>query len=64
MLKKLDFTEQQANYLNNYGHMSALDPCFGLYVAEQQNLLNRGDIVVLASAGTGYTWGATVLEWC
>lgn len=63
LLSKLGLTEHQAVYLNNHGHMSALDPCFGLYLAEKQNLLNSGDIVVLASAGTGYTWGATVIEW-
>ncbi len=63
LLRNLGLTEEQSIYLNQYGHMSALDPCYGLYLAEKENRLNKGDIIVAVSAGTGYSWAATVIEW-
>ncbi len=63
LLTSLKLKEHQAFYLEDYGHMSALDPCFGLYLAEKRGLLHKGDLVVVVSAGTGYTWAATVLRW-
>lgn len=35
----------------------------GLRVAQDQHLVERGDLVVLFAGGTGMTYGATVLEW-
>lgn len=64
LLERLGLTEDQAVYLDHYGHMSALDPCYGLYFAEKEHNLSNGDIIVVASAGTGYSWAATVIEWC
>ena len=43
--------------------MSALDPCVGLHFANEQGKLQKGDLAVAVSAGTGYTWAATVIEW-
>jgi len=33
-----------------------------LDIAARQRMIRKGDLVVLASAGTGWTWGASVLE--
>lgn len=55
--------EEQAIYLDHHGHLSALDPCIGLHFAEQQGKLQHGDLVLTVSAGTGYTWAATVIKW-
>ncbi|MFD2046702.1 3-oxoacyl-ACP synthase [Ornithinibacillus salinisoli] len=63
ILEKLDLEEKQAIYLTHHGHMSALDPCYGLYLAEKEGLLQKGDIAVMVTAGTGYTWAATALRW-
>lgn len=63
LLNGLHLTEENVIYLDNYGHMSALDPCIGLHFANQQGRLKKGDIAVAVSAGTGYTWAATVIEW-
>ncbi|WP_249871734.1 3-oxoacyl-ACP synthase [Oceanobacillus saliphilus] len=63
MLDKVGLREEQAIYLTHHGHMSALDPCYGLYLAEERGLLKKGDIAVIVSAGTGYTWAATALRW-
>lgn len=63
LLQSLDLPEENTIYLNHHGHMSALDPCVGLHFAQQKGLLNPGDIAVAVSAGTGYTWAATVVKW-
>ena len=62
LLDGLQVPEEKAIYLDHYGHMSALDPCIGLHFAETQKQLQKGDIVVAVSAGTGYTWAATTLR--
>ncbi len=63
LLSALGLTESQAVYLSDYGHLSAADPLLGLYLARQEGRLRDGDVVVLVSAGTGYSWGATVIRW-
>ncbi|WP_313798853.1 3-oxoacyl-ACP synthase [Cytobacillus sp.] len=63
LLQSLELPEEKAIYLNHHGHMSALDPCIGLHFAQEQGLLNPGDIAVAVSAGTGYTWAATAVKW-
>lgn len=63
LLDSLEIPEQNAMYLDHHGHMSSLDPCIGLHFAQERRLLNPGDIAVTVSAGTGYTWAATVLRW-
>lgn len=50
-------------YLEDYGHMQAADQFVILHQAQQQDLLRDGDTVVLAAAGVGYTWSASVLGW-
>ncbi len=63
LLKQLGLNEEQSIYLDHYGHMSALDPCIGLHLAQQKKQLNAGDLAVAVSAGTGYTWAATAIQW-
>ena len=63
LIQGLGLEEEQVVYLDHYGHMSALDPCIGLHFANEQGKLQAGDIAVVVSAGTGYTWAATVIRW-
>ncbi|MGD8191315.1 3-oxoacyl-ACP synthase [Brevibacillus ginsengisoli] len=63
LLNQLELTEEKAIYLDHYGHLSALDPCIGLHLGRERGLFKKGDKIVTVSAGTGYTWAATVLEW-
>ncbi|MFC4766009.1 3-oxoacyl-ACP synthase [Effusibacillus consociatus] len=63
LLDGLGLNEDQAVYLDHHGHMSALDPCIGLHFAKEQGKLRKGGLVVTVSAGTGYTWAATVIQW-
>lgn len=57
LLSALGLPEFQAVYLSDYSHLSAADPLLGLYLARQEGRLRDGDVVVLVSVGTGYSWG-------
>ncbi len=63
VLAELGMTEQQAVYLDDTGHMSGVDSLLGLDRAVRDGRVQDGDAVLLLSAGTGYTWAATVVRW-
>jgi 3-oxoacyl-[acyl-carrier-protein] synthase-3 len=50
-------------YLDDTGHMSGVDSLLGLDRAVRDERVQDGDAVLLLSAGTGYTWAATVVRW-
>ena len=47
--------------INKYGNTTAATIPLCLY--DWQEKLNRGDNLVLASFGGGYTWGAMYVKW-
>jgi 3-oxoacyl-[acyl-carrier-protein] synthase-3 len=55
--------EDQAVYLDDTGHMSGVDSLLGLDRAVRTGLVQDGDAVLLLSAGTGYTWAASIVRW-
>ena len=63
VLASLEMTEEQAVYLDDTGHMSGVDSLLGLDRAVRERRVGDGDNVLLLSAGTGYTWAATVVRW-
>ncbi len=63
LLRALGLREDQASYLEAFGHMSAIDPLVGLAEADRAGRLKTGDLVVALSAGTGYTWAAVAILW-
>ncbi len=63
ILERLGLREDQSLYLAEYGHIGAPDQVLALELASAQGRLHDGDLVVAASAGLGFTWGATVLRW-
>ena len=63
LLSELGMTEEQAVYLDDTGHMSGVDSLLGLDRAVREGRVEDGDAVLLLSAGTGYTWAATVVRW-
>jgi 3-oxoacyl-[acyl-carrier-protein] synthase-3 len=63
LLSALEMREDQAVYLDDTGHMSGVDCLFGLDRAVREGRVQDGDAVLLLSAGTGYTWAATVVRW-
>ena len=62
LLDALGVEEKRSVYLEDYGHMQGVDPFLALDIAAKRGMISRGNVVVLASAGTGWTWGASVLE--
>jgi 3-oxoacyl-[acyl-carrier-protein] synthase-3 len=63
VLAALEMTEEQAVYLDDTGHMSGVDSLLGLDRAVREGRVVDGNNVLLLSAGTGYTWAATVVRW-
>lgn len=63
LLAALGLREDQSFYLDQYGHMSAIDPLVALYEGRRHGLLRDGDLAVAVSVGTGYTWSAIALQW-
>jgi 3-oxoacyl-[acyl-carrier-protein] synthase-3 len=63
LLSALGMREDQAVYLDDTGHMSGVDSLLGLDRAVRDGRIAEGDVVLLLSAGTGYTWAASVLHW-
>lgn len=63
ILEMLGLREEQSLYLSDYGHIGAPDQVLALELASAQGRLRQGDLVVAASAGLGFTWGATALRW-
>ena len=63
LLAELGMREDQAVYLDDTGHMSGVDSLLGLDRAVRDGRVRDGDAVLLLSAGTGYTWAATVVRW-
>lgn len=59
----LDVDPARAPYLDDTGHMSGVDPLLALDRAARVGELRDGDLVLLLAAGTGYSWGASVVRW-
>ncbi len=49
--------------IHKYGNTTAASIPLVLYDAYNEGLLHRGDLVVLAAFGAGFTWGASLLRW-
>lgn len=61
VVDQLGIPPERASYLRRHGHMSGIDPlvCIDLWPGE----LQAGDHVLCLTAGTGYSWAATLLRW-
>ncbi len=63
MLKDLGLTEDQAIYLEDYGHIGQIDQFLSLDLAVKQGKVKKGTIVCMIAAGIGYVWAANVIRW-
>ncbi|HEY0735174.1 MAG TPA: 3-oxoacyl-ACP synthase [Herpetosiphonaceae bacterium] len=63
LLRSIGLREEQSVYLEEYGHIQSVDQVLALKLAQERGLLHDGDLIVLAGAGTGYTWSATAVRW-
>jgi len=55
--------DQIVNNIQKYGNTTAASIPIALCETWEAGLLKEGDIVVLASFGSGFTWGAAVIRW-
>ena len=62
--KKLNFDEEKVfSNIHNYGNTTAASIGIALSEALEQNKINDGDIIILASFGAGFQWGSVVIKW-
>lgn len=62
--KRLKLTEEQCFInVNKYGNTSAATIPIALDEANREGKLNKGDLVLMAAFGGGFTWGGTLLRW-
>ncbi|GAB1541685.1 ketoacyl-ACP synthase III [Scytonema sp. NUACC21] len=65
ILESLGLTEEQTCItLTEYGHLGAADTLFGLAKTLETGNIKMGDIVVLASSATGFSWAALTVQYC
>lgn len=62
ILGAIGLTPEQSVYLEDYGHVQSVDQALALELGQAQGKIRAGDLVVLAGAGTGYTWSAVALR--
>ena len=63
ILQAVGLTPEQSVYLEDYGHVQSVDQVLALELGLAQGKIKPGDLIVLAGAGTGYTWSAVSLRW-
>lgn len=63
LLDELNLKEENSFLLEDYGHCQSADCYISLKEGERLGRLKDGDVAVLLSAGTGYTWASTVVKW-
>jgi 3-oxoacyl-[acyl-carrier-protein] synthase-3 len=62
--RQLKFNDNQVfNNIQKYGNTTAASIAIALDEAYDQDKINKGDLVVLASFGSGYTWGSVIIKW-
>jgi 3-oxoacyl-[acyl-carrier-protein] synthase-3 len=62
--QQMGLSEDQV-YINiqRYGNTTAASIPIALYEALQENKIKKGDIVCLASYGSGFTWASALIRW-
>lgn len=63
LLNRLEVPLDRSIYLEQYGHMGQMDQIVSIHLALEQGLIKDGDLVVGASAGVGWAWGASAFIW-
>ncbi|MGG5578548.1 3-oxoacyl-ACP synthase III family protein [Myroides sp. C15-4] len=55
--------DQVHNNIQKYGNTTAASVPIALTEAWEEGKIKKGDLVVLAAFGSGFTWGSVVLKW-
>nr|WP_315143671.1 beta-ketoacyl-ACP synthase III [uncultured Flavobacterium sp.] len=62
--KKFHLTDDQVfNNIQKYGNTTAASIPIALTEAWEQGKIKRGDTVVLAAFGSGFTWASAIIKW-
>ena len=62
--KKFGLTNDQVfNNIMSYGNTTAASLPLALTEAWEQGKIKKGDLVVLAAFGSGFTWGSVIIRW-
>lgn len=63
ILGAVGLSEAESVYLEDYGHIQSVDQALTIQLGLEQGKIQPGDLIVLAGAGTGYTWSAIAVRW-
>ena len=62
--KKFGLSDDQVyNNIQKYGNTTAASIPIALSEAHEQGKVSKGDTVVLAAFGSGFTWGSVIIKW-
>lgn len=62
--QKFKLTDEQVfNNIQKYGNTTAASIPIALTEAWEQGKIKKGDLVVLAAFGSGFTWGSVIMRW-
>ena len=62
--KKFGLTDDQVyNNIQKYGNTTAASIPIALTEAWEKGKIKKGDLVVLAAFGSGFTWGSVIIRW-
>ena len=62
--KRLELDDcQVVSNIHKYGNTTAASIPIALSEALNDNKLNKGDILVLAAFGSGFSWASAILKW-
>ncbi|NDJ60888.1 MAG: 3-oxoacyl-ACP synthase [Chloroflexi bacterium] len=63
ILEAVGLTPEQSVYLQDHGHIQSVDQALAIELGLAEGKIKPGDLIVLAGAGTGYTWSAITVRW-
>ncbi len=63
VLDALGLRDDQSCYLSEFGHVGQQDQMISIIKGQEMGRLKDGDLMVMVAAGTGYAWGASVVQW-
>ena len=62
--QKLELTQDQVMInISKYGNTTAATIPLAMYEAHQKKMMSKGDRILLAAFGAGFTWGSLLLNW-
>src|SRR5262249_40959168 len=63
LAQNLRLEDKFVTYIRDMGNISAASIFAAMYDAFHDGWLQKGDIILMAAVGSGYTYGAGVIQW-